>query len=186
MTALSRPVSRHRLMGLVCLGLALVVAATLGLAASARSASAAAPSRCSPANTEVWLGDGLGGGVLGGVYYPLEFTNVGRHNCTLVGYPGVSAYGSNGSQVGPAGNRFTQHHATVTLTPGATGHALLKIIDWGALCQTMVTAEGLKVFPPGQTRSEPIPFPFGACAHRTVLMVGPIRAGVGIPGYTTS
>jgi hypothetical protein len=134
----------------------------------------------------VWLGDGLGGGVLGGVYYPLEFSNRSRHSCTLSGYPGVSAYRGGGSQIGPAANRFTQHHTTVTLTPGATAHALLKISDWGALCSTNVSADGLKVFPPGQTRSEPIPFQFGACARRTVLTVGPIRAGVGIPGYTTS
>lgn len=183
MTATGWPAWRRRLIGLACLGLALVVPA---MAAPARSASTAAVSRCSATNTDVWLGDGLGGGVLGGVYYPLEFSNVGRHSCTLDGYPGVSGYGGNGSQVGPAALRSTQHHAKVTLAPGASAHALLKIIDWGALCSTRVTADGLKVFAPGQTRSEPIPFPFGACAHRTVLTVGPVRAGVGIPGYTTS
>lgn len=184
MTAMAWPAWRRRLTGMACL--ALVATATLASAASARRASTAAVSRCSATNTEVWLGDGLGGGVLGGVYYPLEFSNIGRHSCTLNGYPGVSAYGGNGSQVGPAAIRSTQHHTTVTLTPGASAHALLRISDWGALCSTSVAADGLKVFAPGQTRSEPIPFPFGACAHRTVLIVGPVRAGVGIPGYTTS
>jgi hypothetical protein len=134
----------------------------------------------------VWLGDGLGGGMLGGVYYPLEFSNVGRHSCSLNGYPGVSGYHGSGSQVGPAASRFTQHHTTVTLAPGATAHAQLRISDWGALCSTSVTADGLKVFAPGQTRSESIPFAFGACANRGVLTVGPVRPGVGIPGYTTS
>jgi len=169
-----------------CCGLALVVAVAAPPDASARSASAGAASKCSATNTEVWLGDGLGGGVLGGVYYPLEFSNVGHHACTLSGYPGVSAYRGAGTQVGPAANRFTGRHRTVTLARGATAHALLKITDWGALCSTKVAADGLKVFAPGQTRSQPIPFPFGACAHRAVLTVGPVRAGVGIPGYTTS
>jgi Domain of unknown function (DUF4232) len=161
-------------------------------AASARVAGPSALSRCKAANSqgtftmEVWMGDGLGGGVLGGVYYPLEFTNLGRRACTLNGYPGVSAYRGGGTQVGPAAVRSGRGHRTVVLAPGATAHALIKIGDWGAVCSRKVDADGLKVFPPGQTTSQAIPFPFGACAHRTVLIVGPVRAGVGIPGYTTS
>jgi hypothetical protein len=135
---------------------------------------------------EVWLGDGLGGGVLGGYYYPLEFTNVSRHACTLTGYPGVSAIRGNGRQIGPASTRSGQPHRTVVLAPGATAHAQLKIADWGALCSSRVDAVGLKVFPPGQRVSQMIQFSFGACAHRGVLSVGPVRPGVAIPGYTTS
>jgi hypothetical protein len=73
----------------------------------------------------------------------------------------------------------------VTLAPGATAHAILSIVDWGVLCSTKVEAVGLKVFAPGQRRSETVPFSFGACAHQGVLQVGPVRAGVGIPGFTT-
>jgi Protein of unknown function (DUF4232) len=134
----------------------------------------------------VWLGLGLGGGTAGSTYYPLEFSNVGRTACSLNGYPGVSAYGSSGAQVGPAASRNGQHHGTVTLASGATAHAILRVVDWGALCSTEVPAAGLKVFAPGSTRSEPVPFAFGACARQGVLVVGPVRAGVGIPGYTTS
>lgn len=167
---------------------AAVIAAASGLAAaaSAHSVASAATSNCSAAHTEVWLGDGLGGGVAGGVYYPLEFSNVGQHACTLTGYPGLSAFGSNGAQVGPAGSRRAQAHGTVTLAPGATAHAIMRITDWGVLCSKKVVAEGLKVFAPGQTQSQAIPYSFGACAHRGVLSVGPVHAGVGIPGYTTS
>lgn len=154
--------------------------------AGAASASAAAAPKCTAVHVEVWLGLGLGGGTAGSTYYPLEFSNTGPHACTLNGYPGVSGYGNNGAPVGPAAGRIAQHHGPVTLAPGATGHAILRVVDWGALCSTEVPAAGLKVFAPGTTRSETVPFSFGACAHQGVLVVGPVRAGVGIPGYTTS
>ncbi|MGB0093045.1 MAG: DUF4232 domain-containing protein [Solirubrobacteraceae bacterium] len=167
-------------------GAVLIAAAAVSAAASAHSATSTAAPKCSAANTQVWLGLGLGGGTAGSTYYPLEFSNVGHHACTLNGYPRVSAYRGGGSQVGPAASRNGQRHRTVTLAPGATAHAILRILDWGALCSSEVVADGLKVYPPGQTRSEPVPFSFGACAHRGVLEVGPVHAGVGIPGYTTS
>lgn len=151
-----------------------------------RSARTAAVSRCTAAHVQVWLGLGLGGGTLGSTYYPLEFSNVGGHACTLNGYPGVSAFGNSGAQVGPPAIRNGRQHRTVTLAPGATAHAILRVVDWGNVCSTEVPAAGLKVFPPGATRSEPVPFSFGACAHQGVLEVGPINSGVGIPGYTTS
>lgn len=154
--------------------------------ASASRAAAAAAAKCTAADTQTWLGLGVGGGTAGSIYYPLEFSNVGHHACTLSGYPGVSAFGNGGGQIGPAATRNTQNHGTVTLAPGATAHAILRVVDWGALCSKEVVADGLKVYPPGETRSEPVPFSFGACAHRGVLIVGPVRAGVGIPGYTTS
>lgn len=185
MRARIRPVSLRGTMHLARWGIALIMTAVLTPAASAHTASSAAVSRCSAANTQVWLGDGLGGGVAGGVYYPLEFSNIGHRACTLAGYPGVSAY-RGASQVGPAATRTGQRHGTVRLAPGATAHALLRITDWGVLCSHEVVADGLRVFAPGQASSEPIPFSFGACAHRGVLSVGPVRAGVGIPGYTTS
>ena len=170
-----------------------VVVSVVGLAlasasggASPRRASAAAAATCTPAQVQVWLGLGLGGGTAGSTYYPLEFSNVGSHTCALNGFPGVSAYGNNGAQVGPAASRNGQHHGTVTLARGATAHAILRVVDWGALCSTEAPAAGLKVFPPGLTRSEPVPFSFGACAHKGVLVVGPVRAGVGIPGFMTS
>jgi Domain of unknown function (DUF4232) len=175
-----------------CCASALVGAVTLSPAASARSATETAVSRCTArnaqgtSNMEVWLGDGLGGGVLGGYYYPLEITNVGRRTCTLDGYPGLSAYRGAGTQIGPAALRVGGRHRTVVLAPGATAHSMIRISDWGALCSRKVEAAGLKVFPPGQTISQTVPFPFGACAHRGVLWVEPLRAGVGIPGYTIS
>jgi hypothetical protein len=163
----------------------LLAAAAISAAASAHSATSAAAPSCTPSNTQVWLGLGLGGGTAGSTYYPLEFSNVGRRACTLTGYPGVSA-SRGGSQVGPSATRNQQPHGTVTLAPGATAHAILRVVDWGALCSQEVVADSLRVFSPGQTRSESVPFSFGACARRGVLIVGPVGAGVGIPGFTTS
>jgi hypothetical protein len=153
----------------------------------APGAGAAAPVRaCTAAHTEVWLGDGPGGGTLGTTFYPLEFSNIGHRTCTLSGYPRVFAYGASGQQIGLAADHNTGAHGVVMLAPGKTAHALLGIHDWGAICSTEVAAEGLRVLAPGQHSADLISFPFGACAHSSVLTVGPVRAGVGIPGFTTS
>lgn len=170
----------------VVAAIAVAVFAPAASAGSAAAASASSASRCKTSHLEVWFGLGLGGGTAGSVYYPLEFSNVGHSACTLNGFPGVSAVGSGGGQLGPAAGRNGQHHGTVTLAPGATAHAILRVEDAGALCAHPVTAVGLKVFPPGATQSQSVPFSFAACAHRGVLIVGPVRAGVGIPGFTTS
>ncbi len=167
---------------------ALVAAAgAAGVAGAAgHGARSAAATTCTPAQTQEWLGLGLGGGTAGSTYYPLEFSNVGHRACTLSGFPGVSAVGNGGGQIGPAASRNGAHHGTVTLAPGATAHALLRVLDWGALCSKEVVAQALRVFAPGERSAGVVPFSFGACAHRGVLVVGPVRAGVGIPGYTTS
>jgi len=160
------------------------VLATASLAFATPLARDAGASPCSAADTQVWLGDGEGGGALGTTYYPLEFSNVGHGACTLYGYPGVSAYRAALKQVGAAATRGTARHRTITLAPNATAHALLGIRDWGAICSKPAAAEGLNVYPPGQRSAKEVGFPFDACAHKGVLVVGPLRAGVGIPGYT--
>jgi len=164
-----------------------VLAAAVVLAACAGAGAApTGVAACADTNTQVWLGDGEGGGTAGAIYYPLEFSNVGHRACTLYGYPGVSAWGSGGGPVGLAATRAVSAHTTVTLAPNATAHALLRIADYGALCSTALNALGLAVYAPGQRQSRSIEFALEVCAHRSVLSVGPVRAGVGIPGYTTS
>jgi Protein of unknown function (DUF4232) len=182
----SQPGSRGSIAAVVGCIAALVITAGASAAAAPRSAAAASAPRCTVSHLEIWLGLGLGGGTAGSTFYPLEFSNVAHSACTLNGFPGVSAVGSGGGQIGPAASRNGQHQAAVTLAAGATGHAILRVVDAGAVCSSPVTATGLNVFPPGATRSESIPFSFSACAHRAVLIIGPVRAGVGIPGFTTS
>ena len=169
--------------------LALAFAALLpavALAGASPLARAGGVAACATSHLEVWLGDGEGGGTAGRTYYPLEFSNVGHASCTLYGYPGVSAWGADGKQLGLPATKNGTAHSTVTIAPGGTAHALLAIADWGAICAKGVAADGLKVYPPDQKAAQTFSFPLTVCASRSVLVSGPIRAGVGIPGYTTS
>lgn len=164
---------------------ALIPVAAIIAALAAGKAGASVPT-CAGETTIVWLGDGGGGATAGSTYYPLEFTNATHTTCTLYGYPGVSAWGLGGKQVGPAATRSGGPVATVTLAPGATAHALLRITDWGAECAKGSSALGLKVYVPGQRQWQPIMFPLTVCASRSVLSLAPVRPGVGVPGYTAS
>jgi len=164
--------------------LGVCVATTTASAARGRAAATSRP--CSAASTQIWLGNGEGGGFAGGYVLPLEFSNVGRRACTLYGYPGVSAYRGALRQVGPAASRITERRAVVTLAPGATAHAALRITDTGAVCgRSGVSADGLRVYAPGQRTARTISAPLIVCAHQGTLAVGVVRAGVGIPGYIT-
>jgi hypothetical protein len=164
---------------------ALIPLAAIIAALAAGNAGASVPA-CGGETTIAWLGDGDGGATAGSTYYPLEFTNTAHSTCTLYGYPGISAWGLNGVQEGPAATRNVGPHSTVTLAPGATAHAILRITDWGAECQHGKSALGLKIYVPGQRQSQQISFPLTVCASRPILSIEPVRAGVGVPGYTSS
>jgi hypothetical protein len=134
--------------------------------APAATAHIATPA-CATSGLDVWL-DTQGNGAAGTIYYTLEFTNLSGSTCTLFGYPGVSAVTLSGAQLGNAAFRdhsFTPH--VVTLANGATATAIVGITQVSlfppAQCQP-VTAAGLRVYPPGQTASKIVPFPFGACS----------------------
>jgi Protein of unknown function (DUF4232) len=170
----------------LCPALVAICAAVAALALSperARAGTASPP--CSAAATQVWIGVGGGSGFAGGYAVPLEFSNIGRRSCTLYGYPGVSAV-RGARQVGPAATRIPEAHSVVTLAPGATSYAFLRVTDTGALCGSSgVSADGFKVYAPGQRAARPIYTPVTVCAHRATLAVGAVRSGVGVPGYIT-
>jgi hypothetical protein len=167
-----------------------LVAALAGVPLAVTSAAGAAGTtpRCTTAGLEVWLGVGTGGAAAGSTSYPLELTNVSGRTCHLFGFPGVSAE-SGGSQLGSAAGR--DHSApenTVTLHPGTTAHSVLRITDVGvftpATCKP-VTADGLRVFPPGAFKAADIPFRFKACAVKgpVFLHVTAVQPKVGVPGH---
>jgi hypothetical protein len=169
-------------------GGALVVLAA-GSAFAAGPAGASSPD-CTSQATAIWLGDGEGGGAAGHVYYPIELSNTGRTSCTLYGYPGVSAWGTGGAQIGAPATRGSIAGAKptrVTIPPRGTAHAIIAIADAGALCSKFVTTVGLKVYAPGETQAHNVDFGFAACASQKigVLTIGPVEPGVGIPGYST-
>jgi hypothetical protein len=173
---------------LSCSGILMPAAALAAPATSAgpvRASAAAAAQQCTGGNTVVWLGL-PGSGAAGSIFYQLEFSNVGRRTCWLYGYPGVSAINGNGSRVGPAASHSGRRRL-VTLSPGATGHAVLQIVEAGNIAGCHIkTAAGLKVYAPGQRRANIIGgFSFQACSNKRVLSVGPVRPGTGIPGFSS-
>ncbi|ARC55558.1 hypothetical protein AS850_00515 [Frondihabitans sp. 762G35] len=97
-------------------------------------------------------------GAAGSVYVKIVLTNAGSASCTLQGWPGVSFVGNgNGSQIGKAAAfDRTSAHPTVTLAPGKTASAQLRIVQAGVYDATEckpTTADGFRVYPPGQTAS---------------------------------
>jgi Domain of unknown function (DUF4232) len=157
--------------------------------AHAHAATRTATPSCKTANLAVWLGLGEGGAAAGSVYHPLELSNVSRHTCSLHGFPGVSAVRSR--QLGsPAGRDRTHPPRTVTLAPGHTAHAILRIVNVlncpASRCRP-VAAAGLRVYPPNQRAAREIPFAFRACSRRgpVYLSVTAVEPRIGIPGHST-
>lgn len=157
-------------------------------AADAQAAAAVAP-RCATSALTVWLGI-PGDGAAGSVSYQLELSNTSGKTCTLYGFPGVSAVGPNGGQLGRAASRdYTDPIRLVTLRRGATAHVLLKVVDVGnfppASCHP-ASAVALRVYPPNDRRSLEVPLSFRACRKSgpVFLYVRTTVGGAGIPGFS--
>jgi hypothetical protein len=157
------------------------IVCVVALAPVATSADAAQRKPvCTTAKLVVWL-DTQGGGAAGSTYYHLQFTNLSGRACTLHGYPGVSAIDLSDHQLGSAASRNATHTPrTVTLAAGSTATAVLQIgqaSNFPASVCHQTTAAGLRVYPPNQTRSKTIPFPFRACSRTgpVYLTIEPIQ-----------
>jgi Protein of unknown function (DUF4232) len=152
--------------GALACAVALVPAAALAAPGGTVHAGRTATPACATSGLDIWLNT-QGSGAAGTIYYNLEFTNLSGSTCTLFGYPGVSGTNLTGTQLGSAAVRIGATPQTVTLANGATTTALVGIVEGGifppAQCGP-VTAAGLRVFPPGQTQSKRVPFPFAACS----------------------
>jgi uncharacterized protein DUF4232 len=165
---------------------AAVLLPTAALAASAGPAAPATPAHapyCVSAHTEVWYGL-PSDGALGSSYFQIEITNIGHTTCFLYGYPGVSADDIHGHQVGkPATHGGGRVGAT--LTPGATAHFVLRVVDAGAIVGcTPVDASVLKIYAPEQSHPKILGFPSQGCAGKSVLSVDSVHPGTGVPGQT--
>lgn len=152
----------------------------MGTLASTQSAAAAAAPRCSSSGLVVWLNT-QGSGAAGSIYYRLELTNLSGRTCTLRGYPGVSAVNLGGHQLGRSASRESgKSPRTVTLANGGGATVTLRIVEAGNFSNSVcrrTTAAGLRVYPPGQSTSKLVPFPFEACSRPgpTFLSVGPVQ-----------
>lgn len=150
-------------------------------AISHRAGSVIAP--CLSSGTLTWLGLGNGGGTLERQFYPIEISNTSSSNCTLNGFPIVWAVSGTGLQVGePSVPGGTQHQ--VVLRPGRTAHAVLAITPGRDLAGCKQRPRSyLQIQLPGQQPKTTITgMPITACANASVLQVGPVQAGTGLPG----
>lgn len=163
--------------------------ATVTVTAPAPSAPATQPAApvgqpgCATSALTVSLGPG--NGAAGSSYYPIEFTNASGATCTLYGYPGVSFVTESGTQVGAAATEdSTYPRRLVTLTPGDTVHAELKITDAmnypPPTCQP-AAVNRLRIFPPGQTSAMYLSMNATGCSSASVqiLSVQTVQPGAG-------
>ena len=129
---------------------------------------------------------GLSQGTAGSIYQVIDFTNISNVSCTLYGYPGISfaSTGSSGGQIGLAAKENpTPPRELVTLAPGATANALLRIVAAGnfppATCG-MVTAHWLVIYPPNQTTPVYLNYTSPTCSKQVqILTVNVVQPGSG-------
>ena len=166
-----------------------VALAAPGRPASTTRAPASPASPCSSADLIVWAGI-PGSGAAGSFTYQLELSNISNHACSLYGYPGVSAVGSHGNQLGSAAIRDPSHPVRlVTLGRGATSHVELRITDvanYPAASCHPVKSYGLRVYPPNDRRAQFVPFSFRACQRSgpKFLGVSTTIGGTGVPLFS--
>jgi hypothetical protein len=156
------------------------VAASICAIGSTGYASATTTPRCATSALVVWLNT-QDDHAAGSSYYTLEFTNLSGHACTLQGFPGISAVDLANHQLGSAAQRTqTGTPRQVRLASNGAAAAVLQVANAHnfprSTCRPVVAA-GLRVYPPNETASKVVPFPFPACSRAgpVYLLVRPIR-----------
>jgi hypothetical protein len=154
------------------------------------AAHAGVTPECKAANLKLALGPGDGAGA-GNQYPALQFTNVGRTNCVLSGFPGVSFVApGNGEQVGAAAGHDGPATPPVTLAPGRTASAVVRFAstdNYPAGDCNPVAVAGFRVYPPDDTTAMFVRFDSGsttACSSTRMpggpqLSVQAVKAGSG-------
>lgn len=133
---------------------------------------------CTTASLSAEVTPAEGGGAAGSVYWSVILTNTGSAECSLLGYPGVSFADASGAQVGEPAEREVGDGPVVTLAPGASAVAALKVTNPGVIdgC-TPTTASSVVIYPPDQTESLTATAEIEVCAEQsstTVAMFGPV------------
>jgi hypothetical protein len=154
--------------------------------ASGGGASGGAADGCATRDLQVKAGTAEG--AAGSVYQVIDFTNIGTAACTLYGYPGVSlAAGTPVTQVGLAAARSnTAGPAVVTLQPGATGNAVLRItqaLNYPQSTCSPKTTTYLQIYPPNQTTPVYLGYKSMGCTSTKVNL---LTIGVVQPGATST
>lgn len=164
---------------------AVVGAALAGATAMTYADAAPAVRPCTTTELGVWVAFDQGQGAAGPDYWPLEFTNLGTRTCSLYGYPGVSATGRTGVQLGDAAGRDPGVKGTVLLGAGQTAHAVLRYSGGQVGSSSHVAyAELLRVYAPGQYEPDNAlwDLPGLTATGRTYLWASPVEAGAGTIG----
>ena len=145
------------------------------LSTASAAAGSAGLAACTAADLRIAPHGSAGGGTSGSYYSVIDFTNTSSTSCTLYGYPGVSLTAESGTQIGPAATRdATTAAATVTLAPGATANAVLRMTDPTAYATSQckpTTSAYLKVYPPNQTTPVQVSFKEDTCANSSIKML---------------
>ena len=141
------------------------------------------PSPCATSGLKVTLGPSSGSA--GSVEQTIVFTNTSSATCTLYGYPGVSLVSAPPyTQIGLAANRdSTTPVRLVTLAPGASASAMLRIVDalnFGPATCSPTKAAFLRIYPPNQTVPVYLADASETCAQPVqTLTVQAVQAGSG-------
>lgn len=141
-----------------------------------------ARSDCTSDDLKITLGSS--DGAAGSLYMPIIFTNTSGGKCSIEGYPGVSLANSSGVIGNPATRDSSQSPSMITLAPGSTATAQLRVGDAddysSSDCQRD-TATFLHVYPPNSTQAVDVPYKGSGCQSKSVglLQVQPLVAGSG-------
>jgi len=175
--------SRRALIGAAaasaCVAMSIPVA-TAATAATAAARPATAP-ECATSSLHASLAPN--NGTAGAIYTAINLTNQSGSTCSLYGYPGVSlSEGSPYTQVGQAAaENSSTPRVLVTLAPGGTANAVLKIADAynfpSPPCYPVSTSY-LVVYPPNNTVPIHLKYAAVTCAGPTVtLTVNTVQSG---------
>jgi hypothetical protein len=126
---------------------------------------------------------GAGEGAAGTIYVAIVFTNRGTTSCSLRGYPGVSSVAAPaGRQIGSAAQRSPARVLTVVLRPGGVASAAYgqaQALNYPRTRCRPLTARGLRVYAPNQTRARYLALKHLACSSTGVgdSVIRPVAPG---------
>lgn len=155
-------------------------------AAEQDSGADSGTSTCRTDGLEVHLG--RSGGAAGSIYVPIVLTNTSGGSCVITGFPGVSYVDSAGEQVGSAAVRDDGSGDPVTLAPGDSASAMLRMPE--ALNYPRETCHptdvaGLRIYPPNNTAAVVVDHSGTGCATHdpdvVQLAVQSVKPGTGRP-----
>ena len=167
-------------------GLIVTTAAFAATSSGTARTSAAAVHACTTADLGAWVAADQGNGAAGSIYFPLQFTNVSRHTCSMRGFPGVSAIDRNGHQLGSPG-RLGQcdrpaYRATRARRDCARDTAVeRRRSQHGTRVRSHVRRILPAYLPARSVLRDPAFFSLEVCSHTgpVYMHVGPILPGVG-------